>query len=51
MIINPNLTEEQVKLIIGTGLELVVWRGLVRNGFSPDTAMDIILQTKKEGKK
>lgn len=51
MIINPNLTEQQVIKIIGCCLDLVLWRGLVQCGCPPDTAMDIILQSKNEVKK
>lgn len=43
--------ENQVAKIIGTGLDLVLWRALVKQGFSPSTAMDIIIKSKKEVKK
>ena len=43
--------ENQVKKIIGTGLDLVLWNALVKQGFSPYTAMDIIIKSKKEEKK
>ena len=45
------LNENQVKKVIGTGIDLVLWRAMIKQGFSPSTAMDIIIQSKKEVKK